>query len=239
MGVFTHKESVIVEDIDKNFKMNNCGFLRMLQEAANLASTSIGYGLTNMNETNTSWVLLNWRVKILKRPTYNDLVTIKTWASFSKGIYSTRSFELFVNDELIAYADSKWLYVNAITHSIEKITDEMIELYGPDSRTLFDTEYKDRTKMPEGLEELFSYTTIKRDLDANHHVNNIVFLQIANEVLDDSLLANSTDFSILYKKEISHGDIVSCYKTTDDTGNTIVFLYNKEKDILHGIIKMK
>lgn len=239
MGIFTTKEKVIVEDIGSNLKMSNHGFLRILQEAANMASTEAGHGLTDLDKTNTTWVLLNWRVKILKRPQYNEIVTVNTWANFSKNIYSIRSFELYVNDELIAIADSKWVYVNAHTHQIEKIDDDLIANYGQEEKTLFDTEFRDRTKMPGNLEELYTYTTMRRDLDVNHHVNNIVFLDIANELIDNDLILNSTDFSIVYKKEITHGETISCYKTTDDAGNTTIFLHNKEKNILHGIVKIK
>lgn len=239
MGIFTVKEKVIVEDIGSNLKMNNHGFLRILQEAANMASTEAGHGLTDLNKTSTTWVLLNWRLKILKRPAYNDIVTVNTWASFSKNIYSIRSFELYVNDELVAIADSKWVYVNAKTHSIEKIEDELILSYGQEEKTLFDTEYKDRTKMQDELEEFYTYTTMKRDLDVNHHVNNIVFLDIANEIIDNEILSTSTELSVVYKKEIAYKDTISCYKTVDENNNTVVLLYNKEKDVLHGVIKIK
>lgn len=239
MGIFTTKEKVIVEDISSNLRMSNHGFLRILQEAANMASTQAGHGLTDIDKTNTTWVLLNWRVKILKRPEYNDIVTINTWASFSKNIYSIRGFELYVNDELIAIADSKWVYVNAHTHQIEKIDDDLIANYGQEEKTLFDTEFRDRTKMQDGLEELYTYTTMKRDLDVNHHVNNIIFLDIANEILVNDITTNSTEFSVVYKKEIAYKDTISCYKTIEENNSTVVFLYNKEKDILHGVIKIK
>lgn len=234
MSIFTTTERVTVEDIGQNFKMTNRSFLRILQEAANQASSHVGHGISDISTTNTTWVLLNWRVKILKRAKYNDLLTIKTWAKFNKKIYSIRSFEVYINDELIAQADSKWVFVDATSHSILKVPDEMIDAYGQDENEVFETEFKDRIKMPENLSSKYSYKTMKRDLDANHHVNNIAFLDIASEIVPNEVLLNTTEMSIIYKKEIEYGEIIDCYYA-----NNTIYLYNNEKNILHGAVTLK
>lgn len=232
--IYTTTEKVIVEDMDKNLKMNNRSFLRILQEAANRASTSVGYGLSNMNETQTSWVILNWRVEIIDRANYGEELIIKTWANFSKKIYSSRYFEIYRGNELIARADSKWVFVNAITHSIEKISDEIIEKYEPEDNQVFEDEFKEKIKFPENLEKVYSYTIMKRDLDANHHVNNIVFLDIASEIIPNEIILNAKNICVVYKKEIEYGDTISCYYS-----DNIVYLYNDENKILHGAVILK
>ena len=234
MGVYITKERVIVEDIGKDFEMNNRSFLRILQEAANRASTDVGHGITDIEKNKTTWVLLYWRIKILKRAKYNDELTIKTWANFTKKIYSIRSFEVYLEDELIAFADSKWVFVDANTHSILKIPDKIIQTYGQVEDRVFEDEFKDKFKLPDNLTEDLSYKTMKRDLDVNHHVNNIAYLDIANEMLPESLLLNATEIAVVYKKEIAYKDMVTCCYQNDT-----VYLYNKEKNILNGIIKIK
>lgn len=234
MGIYITKEKVIVEDIGKDFKMNNRSFLRILQEAANRASAAVGHGIADIEKNKTTWVLLYWRIKILKRAKYNDELTIKTWASFNKKIYSIRSFEIYLEDELIAFADSKWVFVDATTHSILKIPDEIMQTYGQVEDRVFEEEFKDKFKLPDNLTEKLSYETMKRDLDVNHHVNNIAYLDIASEILSDDLLQDATEIAVVYKKEITYKDIITCY-CQDDT----VYLYNKEKNILNGIVKIK
>ena len=232
--VYTTTEKVIVEDMDKNLKMSNRSFLRILQEVANRASTLVGYGLSNINETKTTWVLLNWRIELIKRAEYGEELTVKTWANFSKKIYSNRYFELYKDNELIAKADSKWVFVNAITHSIEKISDTIVEQYGAEEKSIFEEEFKDRIKLPDNLKKLYSYKIMKRDLDANHHVNNIAFLDIASEIIPDEILLNAKNINIIYKKEIEYGDTISCYYS-----DNVAYLYNDEKNILHGAIILK
>lgn len=234
MGIYTTKERVIVEDIGKDFKMNNRSFLRILQEAANRASADVGYGITDIEKNKTSWVLLYWRIKILKRARYNDELTIQTWASFTKNIYSIRSFKVYLGDELIAIADSKWVFVDAYKHSILKIPDDIMKTYGKVEDRVFEDEFKDKFKFSDDLKEDFSYKTMRRDLDVNHHVNNIAYLDIASELLSEELLLNATEIAVVYKKEIAYGDTVSCFYK-DDT----IYLFNKEKNILNGVIKIK
>ena len=98
MGVLEFKTKPIVEDIGANLKMNNRGFLRMFQEAANIASTKIGFGITQTEATHFTWVILYWRLEIIDRPQYDDEITIKTWATFSKKLYSIRNFEMYVGE---------------------------------------------------------------------------------------------------------------------------------------------
>lgn len=234
MSVFTTTERVIVEDIDQNLRMNNRSFLRILQEAANRASTAVGHGITDIEKTKTSWVLLYWRIEIFNRAHYNDELTIKTWASFTKKIYSIRNFEIYFGNELIARADSKWVYVNATTHSIQKISDDIIQSYGQDETKIFDDELKEKIKLPLNIDKSYSYKVMKRDLDVNHHVNNIAFLDIASEIIPNETYSNAKELCVIYKKEIDLGDIVSCYYL-DNT----VYLYNEEKNILHGAIVIK
>ena len=172
MEVYITTEKVTVEDIGQNFKMNNRSFLRILQEAANRASSSVGHGISDIETTKTSWVLLYWRVKIFNRAKYNDELTIKTWASFSKKIYSIRSFEIYLKDELIAIADSKWVYVDSISHSILKIPDDLINKYGNNDKKVFNEEFKEKIKLPENIDKSYTYTTV-----TIQHLNKLAYIE--------------------------------------------------------------
>lgn len=234
MGIYTTKIKPIVEDIGMNLKMNNRSFLRILQEVANEASSKLGFGITDTKNTNFTWVILYWRLEIIKRAEYEDELTIKTWANFSKNLYSIRNFEIYLGDELIARADSKWTLVDVEKHNIIKIPDEMVKKYEPLNETVFEKEYKAKINLPDSVDKSYTYKIMKRDLDANHHVNNISYLDIANEIIPDELINNAKELNIIYKKEIEYGDTIECmYK--DNT----VYFYNKEKNILHGAILIK
>ncbi len=239
MSFFTYTDKVTLIDIDNNLKLSKKGILRMLQEAANLASTECGYGISNMNETGKTWVLLYWRIKTLKDAFFTDEITIKTWANFTKNIYSNRSFEVYSNDKLIAIADSKWVFVDSVNHSIQKITDDIIQTYGQEDKKLFDNELNQRVKFSENAVNTLNYTTLKRDLDGNHHVNNIIFYELGIEGLPEGINDNKfSDISIIFKKEIMYKDNVSCFYEKKDLEH-FVYIYSTETKTLHGIVIFK
>lgn len=234
MGILEIKTKPIVEDIGANLKMNNRGFLRIFQEVANIASTQIGFGITQTEATHFTWVILYWRLEILKRPEYEDELTVKTWATFSKKIYSIRNFELYVGDELVARADSKWTLVDTESHKVLKIPEEMMEKYGVVEERVFPEDLKEKFVMPEDIDNSFVYKIMKRDLDANHHVNNLSYLSIASEIVPNEIIDNATFLSIVFKKEITYNDTIECYYK-----DNIVYIYNSENDTFHGAVIIK
>lgn len=235
MGTFECTEKVTLLDIGQNFLLSNKGILRILQEVANNASSQVGHGVSDIEKNGTTWVLLYWRVQVLERVPYNSEIKIKTWASFSKKIYSNRYFELYFEDKLIAKADSKWVFVDAVNHNIQKISDEMIELYGNVETPIFETTFNDRIKFSEEANKLYEYTIMKRDLDANHHANNNVFLDIALESLPEGITTNFSNVSIIYKKELNYKDKVSCYYEFKDNKH-IIYLHNDTTDTFSSAI---
>ena len=68
--------------------ITNSGILSILEETAGSHSSSIGCGLNDIPETHISWAILNWKVKVFKRPKYLDKVIVKTWAREKNKIFS-------------------------------------------------------------------------------------------------------------------------------------------------------
>lgn len=236
MGIFNCTERVTISDIGENFLITNKGFLRILQEAANQASSQVGHGVNDIETTGTTWILLYWRLQILKRVQYNCELNIKTWASFGRKIYSNRCFELYAGDTLVAKADSRWVFVDAKNHTIQKVSDEMLELYGNIETNVFENQFNDRIKFSQEAIKTYEYQIMKRDLDANHHANNNVFLDIATEALpEDVINTNFSNLSIIYKKELNYKDKVSCYYEFKDNKH-IVYLYNDTTDAFSSAI---
>ena len=54
--------------------------------------------------------------------------------------------------------------------------------------------------MPNDANKVLTYKIMKRDLDVNHHVNNISFLDIAIEAIPDETILNANEIYITYKK---------------------------------------
>ncbi len=147
-------------------------------------------------------MLLYWKVQIMKRPCWYTEITVKTWPRAFEKVSSWRDFEMYAGEELIALGTSEWVLIDSKKQSISRITDKMKEEYGLYQKSVFLDSPSGKIKEPENLEKIFTYTGARRDIDANNHVNNISYLEIAYEALPKEVELSFENIEIFYKKQI-------------------------------------
>ena len=120
---------------------------------------------------------------------------------------------------------------------IAKILDLYISKYyneSDDKQTWFD-----KIKELDNYERESKYTVKRGDIDVNHHMHNINYLDLANEALPDEVYDNEKEFNnfkISYKKEIKLGETVKCKYSF--VNNTHVICVKSEDDTkLHSVIE--
>src|SRR5699024_6859246 len=91
---FENKVRVDIEKVNSNAKITNKGLLSLLEDTACLHSDGAGYGIKEIPITHLSWVQLNWRVKILRRLEYGEIVTVRTSAREATKVSTLRDFEV-------------------------------------------------------------------------------------------------------------------------------------------------
>ena len=225
--------------LGKNIYISNKGFLSILQDAAEMHSASIGCGVTDIDTTNYSWALLNWKFKIISRPKYGETVTIRTWSRYSTKLYSYRDFEVLNSDgEVVAIATSKWVLIDVAKRKIAKIEESLISKYLPEDKSVFGIVELDKLTEPEGSTNVIDYKIRKADIDVNNHVNNLNYIDIALEAFpEDANVFNScSEMEILYKHQIKLDDDVTASYCNENGENYVVIKSDNGKD-LHSIIK--
>lgn len=242
MATFEHNFEISFRDVNIDNEVCTKKLLEFLEDIGGLHSDTVGYGFNNIEETNLTWVLLYWKLRIFKRPSSGQIIKIRTWARNSTRVHTFRDFEIYdIDGNLIALASSKWILLNAKTMSIEKIHPEIIEKYEPENVLVF----KEETEIGKLLEpteysSTFTYTILRKDIDINNHVHNTFYLDLAYETLPNEIYSN-IDFNnieIMYKKEIKLGETIKClYSNIDD--EHYVTIKSKDEKILHAIIKLK
>ena len=127
---FEKTYKVGVREIGLNNKITNLGMLGFLEEIASLHSATVGYGINDTDITHKSWILMDWKLHIIKRPKYADNIIIKTWGKpfIKPRFYTYRDFEVYdENNDLLAIASSKWVYFDLEKNKISRIELDMIE----------------------------------------------------------------------------------------------------------------
>lgn len=237
-----HKFYIGLSDINPLKELSNTCLLRYLEDTAGIHSEIAGYGITDMNKTRKTWILLSWKVKILKRPLINDTLTVKTWSRLIDKFYAFRDFEVRDQyNEIIAKVTSKWVFVDIDKGKLIKVSDEVAKSYETETQTTVFPE-KDLSKLQEPKEykssTLFKIT--RNMIDINKHLHNIYYLDIAKEALPEEVAFGNelNNFEIMYKKEIKLGETVKALYSFDNEYHYVV-IKNKDESAIHAIIRLK
>lgn len=222
--------------------VTNKSILSILENIAGAHSAYVHYTFENLSKQNLTWVLLNWKLQVLKRVKADTNIKVQTWGRSATKIIVNRDFKVFDEEgTLCAIATSKWCLLDTTTGKIAKLPENITEIYhGFHDESVFGIEDVPKLEEPK-LEPLNvdSYKIRRFDLDLNKHVHNLNYLNIAYELLPEDVYDGSelNNVEILYKRELKYGDIVKSYLYKQDNSYIIV-LKSEDNTILHSIIKL-
>lgn len=229
-----------LKDIGKGNLIKNKAILEMLENIAAYHSDLVGYGANDTINNKTTWILLEWKLKVIKRPEYGQDIKVRTWSRNANKFFTYRDYEIYANEELVAIATSKWALINIEERKMTRITDEIISLYKPEEKHVFENIDMDKLEIPEEFISDKEYTVIRKDIDMNKHMHNLYYLDLAYEALPDDVYEKERPFSnvrIVYKKEITLGDTVDCKYTKKDNKH-IVLINSKDDKKTHAVIEL-
>lgn len=237
MDVYTHDFRVTLPDVGENNSITNKGFLRILQEIGCIHSGLFGFGLNDVDKTGLFWVLLNWRLKVFKRPKWNTSLKVSTWCTHHTHIYFYRDYKICDDTgEVVAIATSKWILFDFNKKSVFKITEDFTKKYCKDiDDNVFDDKMTERINEPENSTLKGEYTILKRDIDSNHHVNNLNYLDFAYEILPENV--DFKNVEIMYKNETKVGNTLKLFYGEVD-GQIFITMKDKLDNKLHCIVKL-
>lgn len=225
-------------DIATNLTIKNSAILNFFEDIAGIHASMVGEGL---KESNTTWLLTGYKVKIFKRPEYGDKVEVYTWGTEIKSITAAREFEVRSSTgELLIIGLSNWVHINLKNKKIEKVSEKTMNAYQIEpERTNFNEFKLKKLNSPDEFLYKKEYTIDWNWIDANNHMNNIFYLDLAEIVIPDELVKqnNFSAFEIMYKKEIKYKDRVVCFYSETEDG-CIITIKSEDLSEIHSIIKL-
>lgn len=239
--IYKEKFKIGLKDVWKGKEVNNRAILEYLENIAAYHSDSVGYGVNTSDQTHLTWLLLDWKVKVIKRPEYGQVLDIHTWSRNIVKCYAYRDFEIYnESNQLCVIASSKWLLINNQTGKIMRVDQTLADKYESEfEKTVFKEREFEKLKIPEKFEKSIIYEIKRKDIDVIGHMHNLYYLDLAYETLPDNVYKQRPfdNIRIMYKKEIKLGDTVICKYTYKDNKN-IVVIQSKDEKILHAIIEL-
>lgn len=239
--IYTEKFKIPLKDIGKDNKIKNRAILEVLENVACYHSDLVGYGVNNIKETKVTWILLDWKLKVINRPTYGQVLTVNTWGKGMNKFFTYRDYEIYDNNNnLCAIATSKWALIDTEKGKMSRLTENIINAYKPEKKTVFEENSLDKVKIPEEFSNTIKYEVIRKDIDINNHMHNLYYLDLAYEVLPDEIY-NKKPFDyvrITYKKEIKLGEKVNC-KYVEQDGKYVIVIKSEDETVIHAIVELQ
>ncbi len=237
--IFESEYKVGIRDIGKENKATNKAILKYFESVACQHSDQVGFGINNIKTSNVVWILLDWKFKLLERPTYGQTLKVRTWSRKLEKCHAYRDFEAYdENGKLLAIATSKWVLLEADTRRIQKVTDEIGGKYETESeKHVFDEELE-KMHVPENEQASLKLKVRRTDIDINEHVNNLNYLDLAYEVLPlDVYNKDFKNIRITYRHQTKPGETVNI-SYSHEQDKEIVTITTENKEELHAIIEL-
>ena len=218
-----------LEDYGRNGRLEERSILRVLEDISSYHSDSLGFGARDMENTRLAWLLLEWRVHIHHHLKYGESYRVTTW---SRGVCSPcttlRDFEIFDEEgKLCVSASSKWTPVDSVEKKLLRVTDELLTIYGTETKQAFEDGELLRQREPKTYAYEMPYHIRRKEIDLNGHLHNLCYLDIALEALPDEVY-HSRDFKdirITYRKEIKADEKDITCKYVGENGAHTVGIY--------------
>lgn len=221
-------------DLFQNAKITS--ILRFFENNAVMQSESLEIGLDYYEQEGVIWVLHKWDVKINRIPKFKEKINVTTQPYSFRGFYAYRYYEVLDSKgEKIITANTEWLFLNAVKKRPIKIISEMYNKYGLTEEDNKPLKIRD-INAPENYSEEKTFSVRRSDIDSNHHVNNIQYVEWAVEAVPDEIILryDLTDLIVVYKKEANpESEIFSRIKVEKSDNRLIChhLISDKEKDV--------
>ena len=238
--IFEHNFEMGIKDVGKDGLLENRAILEMLEDIGAYHSDLAGYGINDIPEKKIVWILLGWKLKVIKRPKYGQTIHIKTWGRDMLKAFTYRDFELYDSEKnLCAIATSKWTLINTDTNRVTRITDEIAGSYKVEDKKVFNDEPMGKIQVPTTFSNIVDYKVNRRDIDINGHMHNLYYLDLAYEALPEEIYEKRPfdNVNIQYKKEIKLGEKVICkYAKVENKYNVTIF--SEDEKNVHAIVEL-
>lgn len=208
--VWTDQYNIHSFDVDFTSKAKLCALCNYFQESAWRHASDSQLGYHDLIQQDQAWVLSRLKIHINQLPQWTDQIQLKTWAKGADRLFAYRDFEIQNGNksQALVKGSSAWLivdinskrprrmqpYANSMPLNREDALKEPLDKIPPLSRVEQQTEI------------IAQYS----DLDVNHHVNNVKYVEWILNLFSLKFQRNHAirEFEINYQHEVSYHETV-------------------------------
>ena len=207
-----------ISDYNSTGRLN---FEAMLQIIENTANHHTLAAHDKLVDGDIAWVLADWRVVIKERPVEGQKLRVRTWVrGKAHAAAMPRDFLVTGEDGREFFrANARFALVDRKTKRLVRISEELLDAYGPERELAFDSEAP-RLKVPEEFEFTQPLILRRSDMDYNGHVHNTRYITFAREALpeDDYNADDFSSFRVVCSSSVEAGTHPEIRRTALENG---------------------
>lgn len=223
----------VIEDYNKDGTLKLSAILKILENAGNCHSDSVGDNVLTGSNNGKAWVLTDWKLEIISYPVYGNDIKTQTWGEDGKSPFCLmRDFLLYADGQLCVKGTTQWVLFDLNTGKICRVEADLVNKYEPESKKVFDDIKLSKINIPQEFSITKEITLRRCDIDFNDHVHNISYLDFAMEALPENIYKNShfKHLRITYKNAVTSGEKVIA-KYSENDGKHIVCIYGDDNTL--------
>lgn len=224
---YSKNHTITCYEADANQLMRPTAMLDLMQEAANVNATTLGFGFDEMIETNAAWVLSRMHVRFDKLPAWRQDVKLETWHKGVAKLFYLRDFILSDTEgNAMIKATTSWLIIDMNTRRLIRNSDLASS---PEKCTKEDViaEPADKVVVPVDIEpELVrKHPVTWSEVDTMGHVNNVKYVVWAIDAVEQEVVRERPlkELLVNYDAEVMPGDTVKIFRTRQETEEGLVY----------------
>lgn len=180
--IFTRTFRVRWGELDASGYVSPANYLRYLIETAWDWGTAMGWDANYSQNPDVFWVIRETEMNLLHPLRHNDVFDFTIWMVNWQRVRGTRCFELKLkeNGEVVAHGTQHIVHMDAKTGRPANLPEEEIERFRLDNPRVFPFERFPKIAVVEAPFKMQRQVEWM-DLDSYEHVNNVIYVNYAEE----------------------------------------------------------
>ena len=210
--VFKKIYEVGYRDTNPRRECNFSSYMEFMSDIAFKHDASLGLSLSDLLESNHTWVVFNYKIKVFKPTNYQDELRVETYIKTFRKYFAVRVFEIYNEEnELVLQSESLAFFIDMVKAKPCTIPDYYYNKYNiseEDKNIKID---KLKLEKPERVDIEKQFDIRYTDTDFNSHVGNVNYVKwiIDSMPLEVVKGYRICEFNIKYEKQIKdQGSII-------------------------------
>lgn len=183
--MYQFESRVRYSETDSRGRLTPEGIMEYFEDCTTFHSEDVGIGVQFLKKQNRAWVLSFLQIEVNRYPSMGERIVIQTIPYEIKSFLGYRNFIMRTSgDEVLAYANSMWTYLDISAGKPVRASESEIQAYGLSER--YPMDYAPRKiALPKRLKSAEEIVVKPHHLDTNNHVNNVEYVRMARELVQD------------------------------------------------------